>query len=284
MMNPATPRPLYNRAKERLLQAADHQLHDLQLRPGAVLRVGKHFDYIWFEMQHSTMSYDEVRHMIWLPGLGAAPMIRMPDALSRAFRRPPTSALSGSSSHGRRRAGARDAARFSRYHRSGAAAPAAAPMRARTRQPELPRDDQRQHVVTVMIERWKAWPWPTSRGHARRRRHHPGQQRSFQLFRLEPERSALSGRDHQGARRGAEVRQVLRERRRQYLNGYTVSADTRMVQNGPACDGWRPARSRSWPRDRTGRGAGDRPGARRTGHGAGRSRAGPGSGVLLALM
>jgi len=27
----------------------------------------------------------------------------------------------------------------------------------------------------------------------------------------------------------------------QYLRGYTVSADTRMVQNGPACDGWRPA-------------------------------------------
>jgi hypothetical protein len=27
----------------------------------------------------------------------------------------------------------------------------------------------------------------------------------------------------------------------QYLNGYTVSADTRMVQNGPACDGWQPA-------------------------------------------
>ena len=26
----------------------------------------------------------------------------------------------------------------------------------------------------------------------------------------------------------------------QYLHGYTVSADTRMVQNGPACDGWTP--------------------------------------------
>jgi hypothetical protein len=26
----------------------------------------------------------------------------------------------------------------------------------------------------------------------------------------------------------------------QYLRGYTVSADTRMVQNGPACDGWTP--------------------------------------------
>ena len=27
----------------------------------------------------------------------------------------------------------------------------------------------------------------------------------------------------------------------QYLSGYAVSADTRMLQNGPACDGWRPA-------------------------------------------
>ena len=26
----------------------------------------------------------------------------------------------------------------------------------------------------------------------------------------------------------------------QYLTGYAVSADTRMLQNGPACDGWRP--------------------------------------------
>jgi hypothetical protein len=30
----------------------------------------------------------------------------------------------------------------------------------------------------------------------------------------------------------------------QYLSGYTVSADTRMVQNGPACDGWRPPAGR----------------------------------------
>jgi hypothetical protein len=37
----------------------------------------------------------------------------------------------------------------------------------------------------------------------------------------------------------------------QYLSGYTVSADTRMVQNGPACDGWRPAAG--------GRGRGSKP-------------------------
>jgi hypothetical protein len=28
----------------------------------------------------------------------------------------------------------------------------------------------------------------------------------------------------------------------QYLNGYVLSADTRMVQNGPARDGWTPPR------------------------------------------
>ena len=42
-------------------------------------------------------------------------------------------------------------------------------------------------------------------------------------------------------------------------------------------------RSRPWPRDRSRRGAGDRPGARTRGHGAGRPRACPVSGVLLAI-
>src|SRR5262245_22300586 len=65
MMNPATPRPLYNRAKERLLQ--DKQITSYTISsfdPDFYCEVGKHFDYIWFEMQHSTMSYDEVRRMI----------------------------------------------------------------------------------------------------------------------------------------------------------------------------------------------------------------------------
>ena len=59
----------------------------------------------------------------------------------------------------------------------------------------------------------------------------------------------------------------------QYLNGYTVSADTRMVQNGPACDGWTPpGRGGRGTRRESGRRAGDRPaGARRAGHGANRA-------------
>ena len=60
-MNPATPRPLYNKAKELLLQ--DKQVTSYTIatyNPDLYCEVGKHFDYIWFEMQHSTMSYDEV--------------------------------------------------------------------------------------------------------------------------------------------------------------------------------------------------------------------------------
>ena len=118
MMNPATPRPLYNRAKERLLQ--DKQITSYTISsydPELYCEVGKHFDYIWFEMQHSTMSYDEVRRMILAcPRVGAAPMIRMPDALESSIQKAtdlgalgiivPTvdDALE-----------ARDAARFSRY-------------------------------------------------------------------------------------------------------------------------------------------------------------------------
>ena len=62
---PATPRPLYNRAKERLLQ--DKQITSYTISSynhELYCEVGKHFDYIWFEMQHSTMSYDDVRRMI----------------------------------------------------------------------------------------------------------------------------------------------------------------------------------------------------------------------------
>src|SRR5215207_8675056 len=64
-INPATPRPFYNKAKELLFQ--DKQITSYTIstfNPDLYCEVGKHFDYIWFELQHSTMSYDEVRRMI----------------------------------------------------------------------------------------------------------------------------------------------------------------------------------------------------------------------------
>src|SRR5689334_7575897 len=122
-VSPTTPRPFYNKAKEMLFQ--DKQITCLTsstFNPDLYCEVRKHFDYVWFEMQHSTMSWDEVRRMILAcPGPdGAAPMIRMPDALEANMQKAtdigavgiivPTvdDALE-----------ARDAARFSRYPPTG---------------------------------------------------------------------------------------------------------------------------------------------------------------------
>jgi 2-keto-3-deoxy-L-rhamnonate aldolase RhmA len=119
-MSPTTPRPLWNKAKELLLQ--DQTVTSFTVssyNPDQYCEVQKHFDYIWFEMQHSTMSYDEVRRMILTcppTPQTAAPMIRMPDALEASMQKAtdlgaigiivPTvdDALE-----------ARDAARFARY-------------------------------------------------------------------------------------------------------------------------------------------------------------------------
>jgi hypothetical protein len=91
LMNPATPRPLDNRAKEALFN--DRQITSYTISsfdPDLYCEVGKHFDFIWFEMQHSTMSWDEVRRMIAAcPKVGAAPMVRMPDALESSIQKAP---------------------------------------------------------------------------------------------------------------------------------------------------------------------------------------------------
>ena len=151
MMDPATPRPLYNRAKERLLR--DKQITSYTISsydPELYCEVGKHFDYIWFEMQHSTMSYDDVRRMILAlpsrrsgshgPHAGCA---RIEHSESHRPRRP-----WDHRSHRRRRVGG---------SRLGTLLPVS-PVRTKERGwrrlsrdlepawPQLSRDDQRQHA------------------------------------------------------------------------------------------------------------------------------------------
>jgi 2-keto-3-deoxy-L-rhamnonate aldolase RhmA len=110
----------YHRRTRQELPFQDKQITSYTIDrydEAAYCEIAKHFDYIWFEMQHSTMSWDEVRRMILAcVGVGAAPMIRMPDALESSIQKAtdlgaigiivPTvdDALE-----------ARDAARFSRY-------------------------------------------------------------------------------------------------------------------------------------------------------------------------
>jgi len=83
-------RPLWNQAKEKLLN--DGKVTSVtisSLNPEQYCEARKHWDYIWFEMQHSTMSFADVQKMLAAcpgPG-GGAPMIRMPDALEANIQR-----------------------------------------------------------------------------------------------------------------------------------------------------------------------------------------------------
>ena len=247
MMDPATPRPLYNRAKERLLQ--DKQITSYTISsydPELYCEVGKHFDYIWFEMQHSTMSYDEVRRMILAcPRVGAAPMVRMPDALESSIQKAtdlgalgiivPTvdDALE-----------ARDAARFSRYPPFGRRSAGGGAYREIWNLPGL---NYRATIndnmlVTVMIE--------TLEGVAMA--NEIAATHGVDVIILgNNDLSSFSGWTQHDPRYQDAIIKVHDAALKygkyygnagdQYLTGYTVSADTRMVQNGPACDGWRPA-------------------------------------------
>ena len=166
-ISPATPRPFYNKAKELLFQ--DKQITSYTLstyNPELYCELRKHFDYIWFEMQHSTMSYDEVRRMLLAcPRVGAAPMLRLSDALESSIQKAtdlgalgvivPTvddaleardAARSPVSPYGRRSSGG------GRSGRSG--------------QTQLPRTINDNMLVVVMIETLEGVPMP------RRRRTH----------------------------------------------------------------------------------------------------------------
>jgi 2-keto-3-deoxy-L-rhamnonate aldolase RhmA len=259
-MNPATPRPLYNKAKELLLQ--DKQITSYTIatyNPDLYCEVGKHFDYIWFEMQHSTMSYDEVRRMILTcPGVGAAPMIRTSDALESTIQKVtdlgaigvivPTvdDALE-----------ARDAARFSRYPPFGRRSSGGGSFGQVWPGVNYRATVNDNMLVVVMIETlegvanadeiaathgvdvvlignndlssFSGWPQNDPR---------------YQDALIKVHDAALKYGKYFG-NAGA-----------QYLNGYVLSADTRMVQNGPARDGWTP------PARGGGAGRGASPGAR----------------------
>jgi 2-keto-3-deoxy-L-rhamnonate aldolase RhmA len=75
-------RPFYSRAKEMLFSGKQVTSYTISRNdPTLYCETRKHFGFIWFEMQHSTMSWNDVAQMLAAcPGPdGASPMIRMPD-------------------------------------------------------------------------------------------------------------------------------------------------------------------------------------------------------------
>jgi len=73
--------PLYNNVKQKLLDGKQVTTFAIN-RPDTKLycEAAKHYDYIWFEMQHSTMSFKDIEEMIAAcPRPIATPVIRVPD-------------------------------------------------------------------------------------------------------------------------------------------------------------------------------------------------------------
>jgi 2-keto-3-deoxy-L-rhamnonate aldolase RhmA len=72
---------LYNTAKQKLLDGKQVFSYTIsRLDVDFYCEVAKHYDFIWFEMQHSTMIWADIEKMIAAcPHAGAIPMVRMPD-------------------------------------------------------------------------------------------------------------------------------------------------------------------------------------------------------------
>jgi len=84
-----TPQPrapeqasLYNTAKAKLLEGKQvFSFTQSTADPAGYCEKAKHYDYTWFEMQHSTLEFADIEKMIAAcPHVRATPMIRLPDA------------------------------------------------------------------------------------------------------------------------------------------------------------------------------------------------------------
>jgi 4-hydroxy-2-oxoheptanedioate aldolase len=79
---PAAKPPLYNTAKQKLLEGKQiFSFTQFTMDPAAYCESAKHYDYTWFDMQHSTLEFADIEKMIAAcPHTPAIPMIRLPDA------------------------------------------------------------------------------------------------------------------------------------------------------------------------------------------------------------
>ncbi|MEO8099960.1 MAG: aldolase/citrate lyase family protein [Acidobacteriota bacterium] len=78
----AAPAKLYNTAKQKLLEKKQvFSFTQSRMDTAGYCESAKHFDYAWFEMQHSTLEMKDVEAMIAAcPTAPAIPMLRLPDA------------------------------------------------------------------------------------------------------------------------------------------------------------------------------------------------------------
>ena len=83
----AAPQKLYNTAKQKLLDGK--QVFSVTISkpdPQAYCEAAKHYDYTWFEMQHSTLTWADIEKMVaTCPKVAATPMVRIQDELESSI-------------------------------------------------------------------------------------------------------------------------------------------------------------------------------------------------------
>jgi 2-keto-3-deoxy-L-rhamnonate aldolase RhmA len=201
----------------------------------------KHYDYTWFEMQHSTMSWGEVEKMMnACPHVGAMPFIRMPDELESSIQKATDVGAIGIIMPTTETAEkAHTTAWFSRYppvaHRSAGGGNYRAYWDGST---------YREHyndelLVVVMIET------PAGVANAYDIANTPGidvvilgnnDLSSFSgLPQADPEYQRMLEKVRDATLRAGKI---FGNAGAQYREGYTVSKDSFFFQNGPTNDGW----------------------------------------------
>ena len=78
----APAKPLYNTVKQKLLEHKQvFSFTVFKLDVANYCEYAKHYDYAWFDMQHSSLEFKDVEQMISAcPKAGAIPFVRLPDA------------------------------------------------------------------------------------------------------------------------------------------------------------------------------------------------------------
>jgi 2-keto-3-deoxy-L-rhamnonate aldolase RhmA len=80
--------PLYNTAKQKLLDGGKVYTFTIATPdPELYCEVAPHYDYIFFEMQHSTLSWADVERMIAACPRVGIPMVRLPDVLEGSIQK-----------------------------------------------------------------------------------------------------------------------------------------------------------------------------------------------------
>jgi 4-hydroxy-2-oxoheptanedioate aldolase len=238
---------LYNTAKQKLREGKQvFSFTQSKMDIEGYCEAAKHYDYTWFEMQHSTLEFRDIEKMIAAcPHVAAIPMIRLPDAQEWHIQHATDIGVLGvivpTVDDVDR---AREAAKWARYpplgRRSTGQGQAASIWGLSP--PDYHRTVDENMLVVIMIET------PTGVANAFDIASVPGVDvvivgnndlSQFSGFPQNDERyQQMITKIHDDVLRAGKI---FGQANAKYATGHPLSKDAKFFQNGPSNDGWQPS-------------------------------------------